>query len=58
MDLEKQVRKAILAELTRQASARADTLKVVGNGRRISIDGEVDLDELTMAVVGSVAGGP
>ena len=58
MELEKQVREAIVAELARQASLRTRNLAVEAKDRKVEISGSVDLDELVMAVIGSVAGGP
>lgn len=58
MELEHQVREAIIAELTRQASIKARKLTVEPRDRKVTINGTVDLDELVMAVIGSVAGGP
>lgn len=58
MDLEGQVREAIVAELQRQAEAHEGDLQVTPGDRAVTVNGKVDLDELTMAVVGSVAGGP
>ncbi|MFE1601476.1 hypothetical protein [Methylobacterium sp. ID0610] len=57
MNLEEPVRKAILAELERQAAAGRLTLDASGSGP-IRLDGRVDLDELVMAVLGALAGGP
>jgi hypothetical protein len=56
--MEKQVRDAIIAELTRQASIKPGALKVQPRNERLQIEGEVDLDQLVMAIIGSVAGGP
>jgi hypothetical protein len=59
MDMEDQVRRAVVGELTRQAEASEGALKAVcGEPGRLKVEGEVDLDALAMAVVGSVAGGP
>lgn len=59
MNIEDQVREAIVAELQRQSEAGERGLKVkTDNPSMITIEGRVDLDELTMAVVGSLAGGP
>lgn len=57
MDLEPKVREAVLAELQRQAEIN-DQLRVTKTERGVRIEGEIDVDELVMAVVGSVAGGP
>ncbi|MFC6486858.1 hypothetical protein [Nitratireductor sp. GCM10026969] len=56
--MEQKVKQAIAEELKRQAENRPETLNVVEKGNRIAVHGEVDLDDLVMVVVGSVAGGP
>ncbi|MFN3513542.1 MAG: hypothetical protein ACK41C_10875 [Phenylobacterium sp.] len=59
MDLEEQVREAILAELRRQSELGERALSFEPDDEDgVTIQGRVDLDELTMAVVGAVAGGP
>lgn len=59
MNIEDQVRKAIIAELKRQSEAGEQGLRIrTGDAETITIEGQVNLDELTMAVVGSLAGGP
>jgi len=59
MNIEDQVREAIIAELQRQSEAGRQGLRVKpGEAEMITIEGRVNLDELTMAVVGSLAGGP
>jgi hypothetical protein len=59
MNIENQVREAIVAELKRQSEAGEQGLRVnAGEAETITIEGRVNLDELTMAVVGSLAGGP
>jgi hypothetical protein len=59
MNMEDQVREAVIDELTRQA---LDSHGALRTGKpvegRLHIEGDVDLDALAMAVVGSVAGGP
>lgn len=57
MDLEQQVREAILAELTRQAEEGGATVRPDGEGA-VVVEGRIDLETLAMAVVGAVAGGP
>lgn len=57
MDLEAQVREAILTELTRQAEGGGARVIPEGEGA-VVIEGRVDLETLAMAVVGAVAGGP
>jgi len=56
--VEDSVRKAIVSELERQAEAKGEKLKMSSDEERIQINGEVNLDELVMAILGSVAGGP
>lgn len=59
MNLEDKVREAIVAELRRQAEAGIQGLRVdVKEADTMTIEGRVNLDELAMAVVGSLAGGP
>ena len=59
MNLEDQVREAIIAELQRQSEASEQGLRFkAGEAEMVTIEGRVNLDELTMAVVGSLAGGP
>ena len=59
MDLEEQVREAVVGELTRQAEVSEGRLKAQPDGDgRLKVEGSVDLDSLAMAVVGAVAGGP
>ena len=59
MNLEDKVREAIVAELRRQAEAGQQGLRVnSGEGEMITIEGRVNLDELAMVIVGSLAGGP
>jgi tetrahydromethanopterin S-methyltransferase subunit A len=58
MNIEDQVREAIIAELQRQSEAGQQGLRVKpSEAEMITIEGRVNLDELTMAVVGSLAGG-
>jgi tetrahydromethanopterin S-methyltransferase subunit A len=59
MNIEDQVREAIIAELKRQSEAGQQGLHVKpSDAEMITIEGRVNLDELAMAVVGSLAGGP
>lgn len=58
MDLQEQIREAMLAELQRQASERPQELEVRSADGRVEIKGTVDLDDLVMVAVSSVAGGP
>jgi hypothetical protein len=57
MDMEEQVREAIVAELQRQSEA-GEGLSVNADDEAMSIQGRIDLDALAMAVVGALAGGP
>ena len=59
MDMEEQVRDAMLSDLMRQAELPGASLKVAPQPEgHVRLQGEVDLEELAMAVVGAVAGGP
>ena len=58
MELQEQMREAMLAELERQASERPQELQVDRKDDRVEIRGIVDLDDLVMVAVSSVAGGP
>lgn len=56
--IEDSVREAIVAELRRQAEDRPHKLKVEHKQEELRVEGEIRLEELVMAVMGSVAGGP
>jgi hypothetical protein len=59
MDMEDQIRDAMVGEITRQAEASEGGLKAqCAEPGRLHVEGDIDLDALAMAVVGSVAGGP
>lgn len=59
MNMEDQVREAVIAELTRQAQESRGELRTgAPQDGRLHVEGDLDLDALAMAVVGSVAGGP
>lgn len=55
---EEEVRNAIIGELQRQAEIAPDRLKVAVEEENLNINGPINLDELVMAIVGSLAGGP
>ncbi len=55
---EDQVREAIVEELRRQAEASPSKLRVEAVEDRMDVQGEIDLDALAMAIIGSMAGGP
>ena len=58
-NLEDNLKQALIAELQRQAEAGELSLKISANDPgALTIQGEVDLDELAMALVGALAGGP
>ena len=57
MDMEEQVRDAIVAELKRQSDGGGLSVRTEEEGAA-TIQGRVDLEALAMAVVGAVAGGP
>ncbi|MEX6505294.1 hypothetical protein [Jiella sp. M17.18] len=59
MSIESEVREAIVSELERQAQNRPEDLKVASRGEtRLEIQGVVELEDLVMSIMGSVAGGP
>lgn len=59
MNMEDQVREAIVEELKRQAESGDGRLTLTPEGNDLlTVQGRVNLDELAMAVVGAVAGGP
>ena len=55
---EETVRQALLDELGRQAAISQGALTIEPGEERVVIQGPVDLDELVMVVMGSLAGGP
>ena len=57
-DVEDTVRQSILDELQRQAGNSEGALRVEPGPDKVDIHGSVDLDELVMVVMGSLAGGP
>ena len=58
MTTESNIREAIVGELERQAEISEGKLTVAASDDRVTINGSVDLDDLVMVVLGSVAGGP
>jgi osmotically-inducible protein OsmY len=58
MSVESSIREAIIDELKRQAENSGSRLKVEATDELVTINGPVDLDDLVMVVVGSVADGP
>jgi len=56
--LEEKVKQAIIDELKRQAELKPGSLRVSPAKTKLSVDGEIDLDDLTMVVIGALAGGP
>ncbi|MDA9423337.1 MULTISPECIES: hypothetical protein [Bradyrhizobium] len=61
--LEEKLKEAIVGELQRQAAERPQSLKIQGAGdaqssEELTVNGNIDLGALVMAVAGSVAGGP
>lgn len=56
--LEEKLREAIIGELKRQAANRPQALKVEGSAEELIVNGKIDLADLVMVIVGSVAGGP
>ena len=55
---EEKVKQAIVDELKRQAEIKPGTLSVEAKDDRLHVDGEINLDDLVMVVIGSMAGGP
>lgn len=58
MSAESAIRQALIEELQRQAEIRKSELTVRVTDDLVTINGPVDIDDLVMVVVGSVAGGP
>lgn len=58
MDMQNEVREAILDELRRQAEAGRLVLKASDDRASVELDGKLDLDALVMVIAGSLAGGP
>jgi len=58
MSVEDTVRNAIVDELKRQAEISESKLQVTTSDDLVTINGPVDLDDLVMVIVGSLAGGP
>jgi hypothetical protein len=56
--MEEKVREAIIAELQRQAEANGARLRIAVKDELLTVNGDIDLDALAMAVVGAVSGGP
>jgi len=55
--LEEKLKEAIINELKRQA-ANSPRLLQVEDSKELVVRGKIDIDELVMVIVGSVAGGP
>ncbi|WP_203566205.1 hypothetical protein [Aurantimonas aggregata] len=58
MTVESIIREAIVEELRRQAENSGSKLRVEASEDKMTINGPVNLDDLVMVVMGSVAGGP
>jgi hypothetical protein len=58
MSVETEIWQAIIDELTRQADNSGSRLRVQATDDQVTINGPVNLDDLVMVVMGSVAGGP
>lgn len=58
MEIEHAVREAIVQELRRQAENAPERLKIEDRDGDLQVNGRIDLDDLVMVVMGSVAGGP
>lgn len=55
--MEEKVRQAIRDELQRQA-AESSELRVTEDGRRLVVNGPVDVETLAFTIMGALAGGP
>ncbi|HLS68505.1 MAG TPA: hypothetical protein VK035_04115 [Kiloniellales bacterium] len=59
MQLEDHVREAIRGEVFRQAEVSGGKLQVTHpEGALLQVQGQIDLDDLVMAITGALAGGP
>ncbi len=58
MDMEQQVARAIVDELQRQADAGQGVTVAKTEDGAVRVEGTIDLEALSTAVVGAVAGGP
>jgi len=59
MNLEDRIREAIVAELKRQSEGGGRKLKIEASDQTmLVVEGPVNLDELSMVIVGALAGGP
>jgi hypothetical protein len=58
MRVENTIREAIIDELRRQAEISGSRLQVEATEDLVTINGPIDVDDLVMVVLGSVAGGP
>lgn len=58
MTVEAEIRQAIIDELKRQADNSSSQLTIQTTDDQVTINGPVNLDDLVMVVMGSVAGGP
>jgi hypothetical protein len=59
MDAQGHLREAIVAELQRQAANAPAQLEVQsGSASSVTVRGRIDLDELSAAIMGALAGGP
>lgn len=58
MNVEESIRQAIVGELQRQAETSDGRLQVEETETGVLLNGPVDIDELIMVVMGSIAGGP
>jgi hypothetical protein len=58
MDMQEQLREAILEELNRQAEIGALKVAASEDPASVTLDGRLNLDDLIMVIAGSMAGGP
>ncbi|MFD2238446.1 hypothetical protein [Aureimonas populi] len=58
MSVDAEIREAIIQEIQRQAEASEGKLTARMDGDRLAVHGAIDVDDLVMVVMGSIAGGP
>ncbi|ESR22566.1 hypothetical protein [Lutibaculum baratangense] len=58
MDMQGELREAIVQELRRQAEISEGRLTVEAGDEDIVVNGPVKIDDLVMVIAGSLAGGP
>ena len=58
MEMQEQLREAILEELNRQAETGTLEVKAASEPSSVEIGGRLNLDDLVMVIAGTLAGGP